>query len=120
MSEDSRAWGLWDRTGASSVPGIVSFDEQAGVLWVAGDEDRATAGCRRRPISTALRAGRDVLVDLRELRFADSSLVVDLAVLAQHLRREGRQLRLYAPQPHVQRLFEAAGLHRLPAVAFEG
>ena len=70
-------------------------------------------------MSAALGAGRDVVVDLTELRFADSSLMVDLAVLAQRLRAEGRALRLRGPQPHIQRLIELVGLHRMPAVAVD-
>jgi anti-anti-sigma factor len=64
-------------------------------------------------------AGRDVIVDLRELTFADSSLFVDLAVLARRLRLQGRVLRLRGPQPQVARLIEAMGFDRLPAVAFD-
>ena len=84
---------------------------------MAGDEDRATSGLRRRPLSAALSAHTDVVVDLSDLRFADASLMVDLAVLAQRLRAEGRKLRLAGPQPHIQRLIELMGLHRMPAVA---
>lgn len=102
------------------VAAIVSFDEQAGVLCVSGDEDRATAGRRRRALSCALHAGRDVVVDLRDLQFTDSSLMVDLAVLAQRLRSQGRRLHLSGAQPHIQRLIEIVGLHRLPAVALAG
>jgi anti-anti-sigma factor len=99
-----------------SFPPIVSFDEQLGVLRVTGDEDRATSGRRRRPISVALRATRDVIVDMSDLDFADSSLMVDLAVLAQRLRARGCSLLLRDPQPHVRRLIELIGLHRLPSV----
>ena len=70
-------------------------------------------------MSAALSAGRDVVVDLTELTFADSSLMVDLAVLAQRLRAQGRNLRLRGPQPHIQRLIELMGLHRMPAVALD-
>ena len=70
-------------------------------------------------MSAALNAGRDVVVDLSELRFADSSLMVDLAVLAQRLRAEGRALRLRGPQPHIQRLIQLMGLDRMPAVALD-
>jgi anti-anti-sigma factor len=98
---------------------IVSFDAQEAVLIVAGDEDRTTSGRRRRPLSCALRASRDVVVDVSELVFADSSLIVDLAVLAQRLRAQGRRLRVRAPQPQIQRLIEMVGLHRMPAVAIE-
>jgi len=102
------------------LPRIVSFDEQRGILRVCGEEDRATCGSRRRALSTAMQAPCDVIVDLTELRFADSSLMVDLAVLARRLRMGGRQLRLRGPQPHVQALIEHMGLHRLPAVALDG
>jgi anti-anti-sigma factor len=100
----------------SRFPPIVSFDEQLGILRVTGDEDRMTSGRRRRPFSAALKATRDVIVDLSELRFADRSLMIDLACLAQRLRAHGRTLSLRHPQPNVQQLIELAGLHRLPSV----
>jgi anti-anti-sigma factor len=100
----------------SRFPTIVSFDEQLGVLRVTGDEDRTTSGRRRRPISAALRATRDVIVDLSELNFADPSLMIDLACLAQRLRAHGRTLSLRYPQPAVRQLIQLVGLDRLPSV----
>jgi anti-anti-sigma factor len=100
----------------SRFPPIVSFDEQLGVLRVTGDEDRATSGRRRRPLSAALKATRDVMVDLSELRFADPSLMIDLACLAQRLRAHGRTILLLHPQPHIRTLIELVGLHRMPSV----
>ncbi len=88
-------------------------------LLVKGDEDRTTSGLRRRALSAALHAPRDVCVDLSELRFADPSLMIDLAVLAQRLRAEGRALLLRAPQPQVRTLIGLVGLDRQPAVALE-
>ena len=70
-------------------------------------------------MSAALGAGRDVVVDLSDLRFADASLMVDLAVLGQRLRADGRNLRLRGPQPQIHRLIELMGLHRMPAVALD-
>jgi len=61
-----------------------------------------------------------VIVDLRELAFADSSLMLDLAALARRLRVQGCALRLLAPQPQVMTVIELAGLHRLPGVELEG
>jgi anti-anti-sigma factor len=87
------------------------------VLTVTGEEDRVTSGGRRRAFSSALRAQVDVHVDLRQLTFADSSLMIDLAVLARRLRASGWELLLDAPQPHIRRLIELVGLHRLPSVA---
>lgn len=101
------------------MPCIVSFDEQLGLLRVSGDEDRSTSGRRRRSLSCALRAKRDVCVDVSELAFADSSLVVDLAVLAQRLRADGRRLMVRGAQPHIRKLIEMVGLHRMPSVAVE-
>ena len=59
-------------------------------------------------------------VDLSELRFADTSLIVDLACLAQRLRAHGRTLWLSGAQPNIRTLIEAVGLHRLPAVRLDG
>jgi anti-anti-sigma regulatory factor len=67
----------------------------------------------------ALRSHTNVVVDLTELSFADSSLMLDLAVLARRLRARGRAVLLRAPQPQVLALIKHVGLHRLPAVRFE-
>lgn len=64
-------------------------------------------------------ATRDVSVELAELRFADPSLMLDLAVLAQRLRAQGQALLLREPQPQIQALIELVGLDRLPSVAVE-
>lgn len=83
---------------------------------MSGDEDASTVGRRRPPLSTALRTTRDVVVDLSGLRFADSTLILDLAVLAQRLRRAGATMHLSMPQPQVRFLIERMGLDRQPAV----
>ena len=93
---------------------------QQAILTIAGDEDRSTLGRRRRPLSAALKSSRDVSVDLSELRFADSSLMIDLACLAQRLRAQGRTLWLSGAQPNVLKLIEMVGLDRLPAVRLDG
>ena len=87
------------------------------LLLVTGDEDRTTSPRRRRAISAALAAQRDVCVDLSQLRFADPSLMVDLAVLAQRLRAAGLEVRLRGPQPQIRTLIELVGLDRLPGVS---
>ena len=96
---------------------IVSFDEEAMLLRVSGDEDRATQSLRRRAISRALCSVRaDVTVDLSGLWFADSSLMLDLAMLARRLRLAGRRLVLRGAQPDIRRLIEFSGVDRLPGV----
>ncbi len=82
-----------------------------------GEEDRITSGRRRPAMSLALRAPVDVRVEMHELTFADSSLILDLSVLARRLRAQGRRLLIESPQPHIRRLIELMGLDRQPAVA---
>lgn len=86
----------------------------------AGDEDRSTQGFRRQALTRAIRAQADVVVDLSELVFADSSLMLDLAMLARRLRRHGLAIRLCGAQPQVWTLIEMVGLHKLPGVLLEG
>ena len=60
-----------------------------------------------------------MIVDLSELRFADLSLMIDLACLAQRLRAQGRTLWLSGAQPNIRRLIETVGLDHLPAVRLD-
>ena len=55
-------------------------------------------------------------MDLTELQFADSSLMLDLAMLARRLRASGKCMRLHGAPPNIQRLIELVGLDRLPGV----
>lgn len=60
------------------------------------------------------------MVDLSELVFADTSLMLDLAMLSRRLRRRGRAILLRGAQPQTRTLIELVGLHRLPGVRFDG
>ena len=71
-------------------------------------------------MSRALAARTDVVVDLRELTFADSSLMLDLAMVARRLRMAGRRLHLRNAQPQVWRVIEVVGVNRLPGVVADG
>ena len=57
-----------------------------------------------------------MIVDLTELTFADTSLMVDLALLARRLRAHGRAVMLRGPQPQIQTLIEMLGIHTLPGI----
>ena len=61
-----------------------------------------------------------MVIDLTELVFADSSLMLDFAVLARRLRVQGLVLLLRGAQPQIRTMIEAMGLHRLPGVEIEG
>ncbi len=58
-------------------------------------------------------------MDLSELSFADSSLMIDLAMLSRRLRITERRMWVCNAQPQVWRLIEAVGLNRLPGVVAE-
>lgn len=89
-------------------------------LRCSGDEDRNTQVGRRRALTRAIRAKGDVVIDLTELVFADSSLMLDFAVLARRLRLQGLVLLLRGAQPQIRTLIETVGLHRLPGVQIDG
>jgi anti-anti-sigma regulatory factor len=59
------------------------------------------------------------VVELHELLFADTSLVVDLAALSRRLRRHGAKLRLRGASPQVLALMGWTGLCHLPGVELE-
>jgi anti-anti-sigma regulatory factor len=99
---------------------IVDFEEKPRVLRCAGDEDRMTQGCRRQALVRAIGSDSDVIVDLSELRFADTSLMLDLAMLSRRLRKRGRGILLRGAQPQIRSLIEMVGLHRLPGVRLDG
>jgi anti-anti-sigma regulatory factor len=98
---------------------IVAFVDSPPTLHVSGSEDRNTQGCRNRAFTRAKKASGDVVADLSELDFADSSLMVDLAMLSRNLRLRDRGLRVRGARPQIQRLIETIGLDRLPGVTVE-
>jgi len=99
---------------------MVDFDDKPPTLRCRGDEDRTTQGSRRQALTRAIRAQGDVTVDLSELVFADTSLMLDLAMLARRLRAQGLAILLCGAQPQIRTLIELVGLHRLPGVNLEG
>ena len=60
-----------------------------------------------------------MIVDLKELAFADASLMLDLAMVARRLRPAGRCLRLRGAQPQTHVLIEYVGLQRLAGIMVE-
>jgi anti-anti-sigma factor len=99
---------------------IVDFSEQRAMLLVTGDEDRSTQSRRRTALARALQSKSDLVVDLTELEFADPSLMLDLAMIAQRLRKRGRRMLVRGAQPQIRRLIEIVGLDRLPGVLVVG
>lgn len=60
-----------------------------------------------------------MLVDLSELTWADSSLMLDFVMLARRLRSQGCTMELRDAQPQVVMLLELVGLDRSPSVRIE-
>jgi anti-anti-sigma regulatory factor len=60
-----------------------------------------------------------VLIDLHGLAFADPSLMVDIAMVARRVRHAGGSVRIRGAQPHILRLIEIVGLHRMPGVSVD-
>lgn len=58
-------------------------------------------------------------MDLTELVFADTSLMLDLMMLARRLRKSGRSMLLAGAQPHIAVLIELVGLQRIAGVTVE-
>jgi len=95
------------------------WSNKLSVLQCTGEEDATSKPQRRRALSRAQRSSKDVVVDLSELGFADPSLMIDLAMVAQRLRMSGRGLRVRGAQPHIRRLIELVGLDHLPGVLMD-
>jgi anti-anti-sigma regulatory factor len=98
---------------------IVDFDDKPPTLRCRGDEDRTTQGRRRQALVRAIRSRSDVVIDLSELVFADTSLMLDFAMIARRKRKAGRAILLRGAQPQIRKLIELVGLDRLPGVRIE-
>jgi anti-anti-sigma regulatory factor len=56
---------------------------------------------------------------MTHLQFADTSVMLDLAMLARRLRLRERAIVLRGARPQIMMLIELVGLHRLPGVRLE-
>jgi anti-anti-sigma factor len=80
------------------------------VLRCCGDEDIATQGCRRAALSRALAARTDVVVDLRELTFIDSTGIRLLLEWATAAARRGHAFRLIPGSDRVHLALRLTGV----------
>ena len=100
------------------APGIVVVLSQAGyagIVSLTGEHDLAT----RDQIDEVLGAVfGNVLVDLSDCQFMDSTVIVLLIARAQGLEREGHRLELVVPPSNVQmmRVVDVVGLRDLVPV----
>jgi anti-sigma B factor antagonist len=82
-------------------------------ICVRGELDLSDAPELGRLLEAERAAGHDLVVDLRELTFIDSSGLAVLVWAAQSAARAGRGLRLLPPAGAAMRTFEVTGLREL-------
>jgi anti-anti-sigma factor len=82
-------------------------------IRVQGELDLRDAPELGRCLDAERAAGHDVVVDLRELTFIDSSGLAILVWAAESAAHSGRGLTILPGPPNVMRTFEITGLRRL-------
>jgi anti-sigma B factor antagonist len=89
-------------------------DDGRSVFVPRGELDLATAPALEEPVLAALGEGREVVIDLRELAFMDSSGVRVLIVAHGHAGHDGERLVLVRPPEGgvVARILEIAGVEQ--------
>lgn len=101
-------------SGTDPAPFSVAVDDHNGrlVVIVRGELDLATAPQLEEAVLPAVRAGRDTVIDLRDLEFMDSTGV--RVMVAAHLAAQEHGGRLAVVRAHagtpVHRVLEVSGL----------
>ena len=92
----------------------VDPDRESVIVRPVGELDLATAPIVDAQLSELEAAGfRSVVLDLRRLRFMDSTGLALLLTWQAKARAEGVELRVLPGPPAVQRVFEVAGVSPL-------
>lgn len=87
------------------------------VVVPAGEIDLATVGLVRDAVNRERQAGEDVVLDLREVSFMDTSGLRYVLEVVEHADRDGFSVQIVRGPAAVQRVFEVSGLEpRLPFV----
>jgi anti-anti-sigma factor len=90
----------------------VALSDGARRATLSGDVDLAAYDELLPRLTTFFADGGDAELDLSGVTFVDSS-AIRLFIQLQRARTEGGHLVLVAPQPHVERVLEVAGLDDL-------
>lgn len=83
------------------------------LLKLAGDIDLAHCAPIRKQLLGAVAQGKDLLIDLDEVTYIDSSGVASLIEAMQVANKNGTALRLFAASTQVMRVFELARLDQV-------
>lgn len=94
---------------------VAGITENAGCLVVAleGEIDLEQAGTVRRALLDALKKGRNVLVDLSQVTYIDSSGIASLVEGLQVARKAKIDLALVSVSQRVRRVLELARLDKV-------
>jgi anti-sigma B factor antagonist len=91
-----------------------SLDGGTPVVEVRGELDLIAAPkLSRRLLDATSKRGGDVVLDLSEATFVDSTTLGVLVGTARRLARHRARLVVVASHPHIVRVFELTGLHRV-------
>lgn len=91
--------------------------DSALVVAPRGEIDLATVPLVREAVERELEPGKDIVIDLREVGFMDTSGLRYVLELVDRSSRDGFEVRLVRGPSAVQRVFEVSGLEpRLPFV----
>lgn len=83
------------------------------VLSVSGEVDLANVSSLREHLKTAIETAKNLVVDLRDLRYIDSSGIAVLLEARRALARDGRSIALAAAPPMVQRILTIVRLEQV-------
>ncbi len=92
----------------------VESDESQALVQVKGEVDVATAPVLEQRLSELVESGvREIILDVAELTFVDTTGLATLVRTAQRLGPAEGRLRLRAPRPNVRKTLEITGLDQL-------
>jgi anti-sigma B factor antagonist len=86
------------------------------VVSVAGEVDLSTSPPLRDALERAVSLGPNVVVDLSEVTFLDSTGLGDLVRARESALSKGGQLHLVLTQPRIRRVLEITGLDTVFAI----
>lgn len=103
--------------GSAAAPSLrisTRVDGHTTVLYLAGELDLANADVLRQQIRSALDRHdlRDLLLDLSQLDFADSTGLAAMVWAHKQLTARGGRLSLRHPNPQLTRILRVTGLHK--------
>jgi anti-anti-sigma factor len=97
---------------------VVTEETASGLrIGVRGDLDLATVEALRSALEDAQAGSRDVVVDLEECTFLDSSALKAIADGGQRARESGTGFVVARPSPQAARVLEISGLNEIVTIA---